>query len=178
MKLQNFTNDTIKELFFKSLPTDILINTPLSENNYEIFTKNYLGQLLNHHAFTNIDFSCVIGIYESIDDASFYITILKYNNDSAIKYVFDEVLKFCFSRGRMRFFICLPKNYNHIDSLLLASPDNYDFYTEFIVLAKEKCKYSFPWQILYYRQLSDIDTKVICFTLKEKLRNDINGGFK
>jgi hypothetical protein len=185
MKLQESDKDKLRHLFITPVATDIVDVTEFidsgsidfANSHHEIFSKNYLGQLLNHHSFSNDDFSCTVGIYESVDDASFYITSLRYLNENSIKYVFDEVLKFCESRGRYRFFIVLPKNYN-IDSILISSPNEYNIHTEYIVLAKNKCKYSFSWQILYNRRLSSIATKVLCFSLKESLRKEINGGFE
>jgi len=160
MKLQESDKDKLRNLFITPVATDIVDVTEFIDSgsidfantHHEIFSKNYLGQLLNHHSFSNDDFSCTVGIYESVDDASFYITSLRYLNENSIKYVFDEVLKFCESRGNI--------------------------HTEYIVLAKNKCKYSFSWQILYNRRLSSIATKVLCFSLKESLRKEMNGGFE
>jgi hypothetical protein len=186
VKLQELDKDKIRKLFIVPVGSDIVeatefVNLDSSEfanAHHEIFSKNYLGQLLNHHSFSNDNFSCAIGIYESVDDASFYVTSLRYLNESVIKNVFEEVLKFCASRGRYRFFIVLPKNYNNPELTLLSSPNHYNVHTEYIVLTKNKCKYSFAWQILFNRRMSNIDTKILCFSLKESLRKETNGGFE
>jgi hypothetical protein len=186
VKLQESDKDKIRKLYTVPVSADIVEATEFVNSNsfefanihHEIFSKNYLGQLLNHHSFSNDDFSCAVGIYESVDDASFYVTSLRYLDETVIKKVFNEVLKFCESRGRYRFFIVLPKNYNNLELTLLSSPDNYNVHTEYIVVAKNKCKYSFSWQILFNRRMSTIDTKVLCFSLKESMRKDTNGGFE
>ena len=74
MKLQESDKDKIRKLFTVPVSADIVEATEFVNSNsfefanihHEIFSKNYLGQLLNHHSFSNDDFSCAVGIYESV----------------------------------------------------------------------------------------------------------------
>ena len=148
---------------------------------HEAFTETYLTNLSNYHAYgviTNGEVKAMIGFYESIDDASWYWNQVKSDSTdlNLIKYCLDAVIEHNERKGRLKFYSMFPVKYTKVYRRLAFSKYNserYDSFDEYTVASKNQCLYTLPWQILYNRSLTPVDTVVRCSFLKQKYRTNI-----
>lgn len=145
---------------------------------HESFSSTYLSGLTYFHAYGAIDdagiIHATIGFYESIDDPSWYWTHVRNNgNPKLIKLILDEVIKHNEARGRLKFYTMFPSKYITVYRRLAFSSYNserYESVDECIVPARTQCAYTLPWQILYSRSMSPVETVVRCTILKKQYR--------
>jgi len=151
---------------------------------YNGFCQTYLSGLKSYHAFGGFDdngnITAIIAFYESFYAPEWYWTQVRSNNSNIIPAVLDAVIDYNEKNGRFKFFGLFNLKHANLYPRLAYSKSNAERYgsiDEFIVLAKQKCIYTTPWNVLYNRTLIPVDTLVRCRYLKQEYRNSIpNGG--
>jgi hypothetical protein len=159
---------------------------PIDEYLHGNFCSAYLSDRKNHHAYGYInevgDITATIGFYESTDDASWYWNMVRTtgSNQREVKHVLDAVIKHNEERGRLKFYSMFPLQYRKVYRRMAFSEwasERYDYFDEFYVEAKNQCRFTLPWQIMFNRTLVPTDTIVRCTFLKQKYRDELfNGG--
>ena len=147
---------------------------------HDAFVTTYLTGLKNYHAYGALDNQGIvqsyIGFYESTDDASWYWNQVRSFGNNLIKPVLDSVIQHNEELGRLKFYSMFPVKFINVYRRLAFSKYNkerYDYFDEFLVPEKNQCIYTLPWQIVYTRTLSPVDTVVRCTFLKQKYRTTL-----
>ena len=151
---------------------------------HEAFTETYLTNLSNYHAYGGMidgKAKAMIGFYESIDDASWYWNQVRSDSTDLelIKHCLDAVIEHNERKGRLKFYSMFPAKYTKVYRRLAFSKYNserYDSFDEYTVEPKNQCLYTMPWQILYNRTLTPVETIVRCSFLKQKYRTSMTNG--
>jgi hypothetical protein len=159
---------------------------PLETYFHANFCNAYLAKRKNHHAYGYFDetgnITATIGFYESSDDASWYWNMVRTtgSNQREVKHVLDAVIKHNEERGRLKFYSMFPLQYRKVYRRMAFSEwasERYDYFDEFYVEAKNQCRFTLPWQIMFNRTLVPTDSLVRCTFLKQKYRDELfNGG--
>lgn len=153
-----------------------------AELYYNIFVETYMSGLKNYHAFGSLDpdgkVNTALGFYQSDEDASWYWNQIRTvgHNKKDIQATLDAVIDFNEKQGRLKFFSMFPLEYQHVYRRLAfskTSRERYDFFDEYYVPDRHRCKFNFHWQILYNRTLVPTDTIVRCTFLKQEYRAEI-----
>lgn len=191
VKLDQSHVDAVRPLFklpkFMGIDTDkdYFVGKEVAFNEYYhgVFCDTYLSGLKNYHAYGAIDDQGVIqtyiGFYESNDDAAWYWNHVRSFGAYLMKPVLDSVIQHNEERGRLKFYSMFPSKYIKLYRRLAFSKYNnerYDYFDEFIVPTKQQCQFTLPWQILFNRTLTPVDTVVRCTFLKQKYRNTLPVG--
>ena len=192
IKLNSSHADLVKSLFYKDKfmgkhLTNTHIGSPndLVDLHYLAFQTTYLTDLVNYHAYGAINndgvVQCYIGFYESIDDASWYWNQVRTtgNGTDLIKHCLDAVIKHNEEKGKLKFYSMFPAKYTKVYRRLAFSTHNserYDSFDEYTVKPNNQCIYTMPWQILYNRTLTPVETVVRCSFLKQQYRTSMTNG--
>jgi hypothetical protein len=140
---------------------------------YERFVETYLSGLTSYKALgiEQEDGSIIsfISFYTSRDDACWYITEIKSNDDrDDMRKLIESAIAYNEGTGRFKFYSLCDKD--DADFIDIVFNIRYDYVDECIVPAKTRCIYNNYWQILYNRMLPSNDTIVRCSFLKAKHR--------
>jgi hypothetical protein len=153
-----------------------------SELYYNVFVETYMSGLTNYHAYGSIGndgiVNTALGFYQSDEDASWYWNQIRTSgqNRKEIQATLDAVIKHNESQGRFKFFSMIPLEYQHLYRRLAFSKYNnerYDYFEEYYVPEKHRCKFNFHWQILYNRTLVPTNSLVRCTFLKQQYREEL-----
>jgi hypothetical protein len=152
-----------------------------SEIYHAAFVETYMSGLKNYHAYGAVEDNKIVtalGFYESPDDASWYWSVIRSNGGgpNATKAILDKVLEHNESNGRFKFYSMFPKKYIDTYRRFAFSEDasrRYGYYDEYMVGAKNVCKFNLAWQILYRRTLLPVETVVRCTYLKQEYRVEL-----
>jgi hypothetical protein len=190
VKLTYEHRDAIKDLFNKPKFMGVDVDKSyfvdneykFSELYYNVFVETYMSDLKNYHAFGYLDKSkkvtTVLGFYQSNEDASWYWNQVRTTgqNRKEIQATLDAVIEYNESQGRFKFFSMIPLEYQRLYRRLAFSKYNnerYDYFEEYYVPEKHRCKFNFHWQILYNRTLVPTDSLVRCTFLKQQYREEL-----
>ena len=189
IKLTHVHKLKIKHLFFDNR----LINVSKKYNYvsdrydpaafYDTFCQTFLSNLNNFHALGVVKKNKIVSIisfYQSVDDASWYLTHVRSSDTSTLKFLTNEVVKFNESCGKYKFFSKISAQHKDVYRRLLFDEfltERYDYFDEFYVQPGNKCNFTLPWQILFSRVLPSIKVVIRCTFLKHKYRTTLaNGG--
>ena len=111
-----------------------------------------------------------MGFYQSVDDASWYLTFVYSIDENDLLDVLDEVCLYNEQNGLLKFYASdMSTEFNSIQNELTR----YQSVIEFEVEPKHHCVFTFPWQILFRRVLSINTVQVKCFFLKNQHRTKV-----
>ena len=158
-------------------------STPTQQFNnrlYNIFCSNYLSGLNNFHAFgwlEDDEVKASISFYESVEEPAWYYTLYRSTGDNTkLRAVLDEVIKYNESNGRLKFYTLVHQRHSRLLRRFHWSDYNderYGYFDEFVVPAKTKCFYGNAWELLFKRFLIPEDSVVRCNYLKQEYRTTL-----
>ena len=160
------------------------IQSPAEEFNlrlYNVFCSNYLSNLTNFHAFGYIneegEVTASVSFYESFEEPAWYYTLYRSTGDNTkLRDVLDEVIKYNEANGRLKFYTLVHKRHSKLLRKFHWSKYNderYGYFDEFVVPAKTKCFYTNHWELLFKRFLVPEDSVVRCNYLKQEFRTEL-----
>lgn len=192
IKLNKIHINKIKHLFEipKFMGIDInqesfsTFDSSFSEFYHQVFVETYLDNLQNYHAYGIEDkeknILGIISFYESDDDASWYGTgIRSTGNKQIVRLLLDAAIEHNEKNNRLKFYtLWSSKHIRLLRKFAFSTKTNkrYDYFDEYIVNARNQCKFTLPWQILFNRTLLPVDTVVRCTFLKQQYRIISNAG--
>jgi len=150
-------------------------------SNYYVddFCYTFLVGLQTFHAYGAFSndgtLLSIMGYYESIDEASWFLTRVYGKNRLANRNLLDTITKLNEQNGIFKWYIKSPHRTKNKDTIwrYIASKEvqsKYIIADEYIVGEKQKCKYTLVWQVLYDRILDNNETVVKCVFLKPEHR--------
>lgn len=144
---------------------------------YELFCNNYLGNLKYFHAYgyeQDGKIEAFISFYESNEEPSWYYTLCRSSgNNNFLKDVLDEIIAHNEEQGRLKFYTLVHIDYSKALRRFQwndLNNERYGYFDEFIVPAKARCFYNYPWELLFKRALLPKDSIVRCNFLKQEYR--------
>jgi len=190
VKLEEKHKSKIKDLFKKPKFMGVDVDKSyfvdkqfeFSELYYNVFIETYMSGLKNYHAYGCIGsdgkVNTALGFYQSDEDASWYWNQIRTTgqNRKEIQATLDAVIDHNEKQGRLKFFSMFPLEYQRLYRRLAfsqKSSERYDYFDEYYVPEKHRCKFNFHWQILYNRILVPTDTIVRCTFLKQQYREEL-----
>jgi hypothetical protein len=135
------------------------------------FCDTYLSNLQDFHAYGCIENSKItafISFYESYEEPSWFWTKHRGDGISLIS-VLDEVIRYNERNGRLKFYV-LDAYQSNESFWSKYNEGRYGYFDEFKVLAKNKCFYTNPWELLFNRTSINQDCIIRCNYLKQEYR--------
>jgi hypothetical protein len=159
-------------MIIKLLPSHKPLVKKLFDNaaHYEIFSSTYLSDLNNFHSYgllENDELKSFMSYYESDEDLSWYITSHNFDEN-----ILAEIIKQNEYNNRLKFYVL--RTQNSVWNSYIN--DRYFFVDEIFVPSKTKCNFTNYWELLFNRNLSEFDSIVRCYLLKQEHRG-INDNF-
>jgi hypothetical protein len=186
VKLTSKHIEGVQPLFFSKLEymgSDSFYkeDNKFEERLYQIFCDTYLTDLQNFHAFGVVDNSgCVlafISFYESVDDASWYLTNGRsLGKNALLRQILDAIMEYNEKNGRLKFYTLINANHARLIRRLAFSKtavERYDYFDEYIIEPRCKTFFSNHWEILFKRSLLPVTSLVRCTFLKQKYRTSL-----
>lgn len=179
IKLNKQHTDMVEHLFFENNKfMEDKIDYETRFIHHQQFCESYLNDLPNHHAYGIIKDDLVtayISFYESIEEPSWYCTMIRSDNETNIKDLLDAAIKHNEERNRYKFYTLMNarhRNNEYMRRFIFSdwAKERYDYFDEYVIRKHNKSTFNHHFEILFNRSLLPVDSVVRCTFLKKEYR--------
>lgn len=181
VKLNSSHEDLVEHLFFENnkFMEEKTLDYETRFIHYKQFCESYLQGLPNHHAYGIIKddlVSAYISFYESVEEPSWYCTMIRSDSEIKIKHLLDAAIKHNEEKNRYKFYTLMNarhKNAEYMRRFIFSdwAKERYDYFDEYVVEKHNKSIFNHHFEILFNRSLLPVDTVVRCTFLKKEYRS-------